>query len=225
MLVQMICEFCGREHEGKYASGRFCNEKCARSFPSKNNKINIYKKISTSLKKNAKINPNYGFKGKHFSEESLKKLSDSHKKAAEEKYKKVVETHSFEELPKKYKIRFLFKENGNNCQECGFKYTDEKTGKGPYEIHHLDGNNNNWIKENLKILCLICHWKTKNYRFRNGVHKKESILKFTKSRLAKMEYKIVDVDTNKILSYHHNIHNAENKLKKYSNLNVKIEKK
>lgn len=30
----MICEFCHREHDGSYGSGRFCSEKCARSFSS-----------------------------------------------------------------------------------------------------------------------------------------------------------------------------------------------
>ena len=31
----MICENCGKEHIGKYASGRFCCEKCARAFSTK----------------------------------------------------------------------------------------------------------------------------------------------------------------------------------------------
>lgn len=28
----MICEFCGKEHNGSYGSGRFCSSKCARAF-------------------------------------------------------------------------------------------------------------------------------------------------------------------------------------------------
>ena len=31
----MICENCGKEHDGSYASGRFCSLKCARSFSTK----------------------------------------------------------------------------------------------------------------------------------------------------------------------------------------------
>ena len=32
----MICENCGKEHDGSYGSGRFCSKECARSFSSKN---------------------------------------------------------------------------------------------------------------------------------------------------------------------------------------------
>lgn len=34
----MICENCGKEHDGSYGSGRFCCKKCARSFSTKNKK-------------------------------------------------------------------------------------------------------------------------------------------------------------------------------------------
>ena len=56
----MICENCGKEHDGSYGSGRFCSKFCAKSFSTKNddNKIKetnciecgksiyIYKRIS-----------------------------------------------------------------------------------------------------------------------------------------------------------------------------------
>lgn len=32
----MICENCGKEHDGTYGSGRFCSKECARSYSSKN---------------------------------------------------------------------------------------------------------------------------------------------------------------------------------------------
>lgn len=34
----MICENCGKEHDGSYGSGRFCCKECARSFSTKNKK-------------------------------------------------------------------------------------------------------------------------------------------------------------------------------------------
>ena len=34
----MICENCGKEHDGFYGSGRFCSKECARSYSSKQNK-------------------------------------------------------------------------------------------------------------------------------------------------------------------------------------------
>lgn len=32
----MICENCGKEHDGTYASGRFCSKECAKSYSTKN---------------------------------------------------------------------------------------------------------------------------------------------------------------------------------------------
>ena len=32
----MICENCGKEHDGSYGSGRFCCKSCAISFTNKN---------------------------------------------------------------------------------------------------------------------------------------------------------------------------------------------
>lgn len=33
---RFICENCGLEHNGNYGSGRFCSEKCAKSYSTKN---------------------------------------------------------------------------------------------------------------------------------------------------------------------------------------------
>lgn len=52
----MICENCGKEHDGSYGSGRFCSEKCARSFSTLKNRKEIGNKISNSLRNSDKIN-------------------------------------------------------------------------------------------------------------------------------------------------------------------------
>ena len=41
----MICENCGKTHDGKYASGRFCSKHCAKSFSSKKCKNKFIEKI------------------------------------------------------------------------------------------------------------------------------------------------------------------------------------
>lgn len=46
-----MCENCGLEHNGDYGSGRFCNNKCARSFSTKKDREQINKKVSEKLKK------------------------------------------------------------------------------------------------------------------------------------------------------------------------------
>ena len=45
----IICEFCNLEHDGSYASGRFCSKKCSTSFSSNVNKNIKNLKISKSL--------------------------------------------------------------------------------------------------------------------------------------------------------------------------------
>lgn len=45
----MICENCGKEHDGSLRSGRFCSIRCARSFASKLNRSEKNKKISLAL--------------------------------------------------------------------------------------------------------------------------------------------------------------------------------
>ena len=45
------CEYCNEEHEGLYGSGRFCNQKCARGFSSKEKREEINLKVSQKLRK------------------------------------------------------------------------------------------------------------------------------------------------------------------------------
>ena len=45
----MICENCGKEHDGTYGSGRFCCSKCARSFSTKNDDNNQQKETVCNI--------------------------------------------------------------------------------------------------------------------------------------------------------------------------------
>jgi hypothetical protein len=45
----MLCEYCQQEHNGAYASGRFCSSICARGFSSSNNRAERNEKIRTAL--------------------------------------------------------------------------------------------------------------------------------------------------------------------------------
>ena len=47
----MDCENCNKNHSGSYASGRFCSEKCARSYATKSKRKEINKKVSKILSK------------------------------------------------------------------------------------------------------------------------------------------------------------------------------
>lgn len=55
----MLCEKCGIEHDGSYGSGRFCSQKCARSFSTSKNRDVINTKISVSLRNSDKLGHKY----------------------------------------------------------------------------------------------------------------------------------------------------------------------
>ena len=45
-----ICENCGEEHSGDFATGRFCSISCSCSFGTKQNRTDINNKVSETLK-------------------------------------------------------------------------------------------------------------------------------------------------------------------------------
>ena len=55
--VKFICLYCNIEHDGEYATGRFCSAKCAKGYSSmvKREETNI--KVSATLKEHYKDNP------------------------------------------------------------------------------------------------------------------------------------------------------------------------
>ena len=58
--------------------------------------------------------------------------------------------------------RKWLREEISNCEECGLsEWMDNPL---VLEMHHIDGNNKNNKKENLKLLCPNCHSQTDNWR-------------------------------------------------------------
>ncbi|MEK6887108.1 MAG: hypothetical protein AABW88_04720, partial [Nanoarchaeota archaeon] len=46
----MNCEYCNKEHDGNFATGRFCNIICSRGFATKNKRKEINEKVGKELK-------------------------------------------------------------------------------------------------------------------------------------------------------------------------------
>ena len=59
----------------------------------------------------------------------------------------------------------LLLERGHQCEDC--KLVEWKSQPIPLELEHIDGNNKNDIRENLKLLCCNCHALTPTWRGRN----------------------------------------------------------
>jgi predicted nucleic acid-binding Zn ribbon protein len=159
------CLKCGKET----SNPKFCSQRCNASYNTKGRILTEEQKEKIRLSVLKKLYPDGNFparKKKTFLKYRYKDI------------KFLSENNLFNEATINQKKRILYYEKGNRCEICGYEYTDEKTGKGPFEIHHIDGDNKNWNRENLKIYCLNCHWKTPNYRFRNRKHTEESKEKF-----------------------------------------------
>jgi hypothetical protein len=60
--------------------------------------------------------------------------------------------------------RYLFSKYGAGCTICGWNKVNPVTQRIPLEIDHIDGNSENNIEANLRILCPNCHSLTPSYR-------------------------------------------------------------
>jgi len=149
----MTCQNCNIELLAVYGSGRFCSLKCARSF-------------STKKKREQRII----FCDCGFQCNSVQQLQN-HK----------IETHKtkFEDLKKDFtRKKWLLKERGRKCEICGIT---EWCGKEtPITIDHIDGNPNNNLKENLRLICPNCHAQTETFCSKNSRNK------YSKSDRAKL---------------------------------------
>lgn len=69
----------------------------------------------------------------------------------------------FDKLGRSKRHERLFEEARFKCSQCEYSKTRD-CGSHILEIDHIDGNPNNNIKENLRVLCPNCHALTKTFR-------------------------------------------------------------
>ena len=164
----MICENCGKEHDGSFGSGRFCSKFCSISFGNKNRKRTkeqqkvINKKISEGVKKYNENNHkeiiyyNYICEkcGKEFTSAKIKngrKIHCNNCKRKVNHFKDINQISSIKELSKRTITKILIRAN-KGCSICGW---NEST----CDIHHIiqrkDGGSNNM--DNLILVCPNCH--------------------------------------------------------------------
>jgi DNA-directed RNA polymerase subunit L len=77
--------------------------------------------------------------------------------------------------------RFLLEKYDGKCCLCGWAKKHPVTGKVPIEIDHLDGNSENNLEKNLRLLCPNCHSLTTSFKNLNKgkgrIWRKEKYLK------------------------------------------------
>ena len=73
------------------------------------------------------------------------------------------EIKPFDSLVRRESIKKrLLMERRHQCEECGnIEWNNQII---PLELEHIDGNNRNNSRENLKLLCPNCHAQTPTYR-------------------------------------------------------------
>jgi 5-methylcytosine-specific restriction endonuclease McrA len=114
-------------------------------------------------------------------------IRTTRKSAVKQKRKEI----SFETCKPATKKMFLVEERGYKCESCS---NSEWLGKQiPLELEHIDGNNRNNDRSNLKLLCPNCHAFTPTYRGRN---------------INKGKKKVSDSELKTALSRHKNIRQA-----------------
>lgn len=161
-----LCENCAQEHDGTFASGRFCSEGCARSFASKSKREEINKKVSAKLKGRPSNRSHEDF------------VAAATKRTQE--FLRELPNKDFNSLPYETKrIRVLLEQNF--C--CAFCKRSEWMGRPLIlELDHEDGNKKNNSRSNLRMLCPDCHSSTPTWRGRKLSFQSQSIAGLEKQK-------------------------------------------
>lgn len=160
-----ICPKCSTEH---HKHGTFCSRKCAnsRTFSdeSKKKRGETYSLWYKSLTEKEKEEYN--------SKKTTKEVRQKRKENLERKY----ENTPFAELPYSRKKSKVLKEQNNQCLTCGLSEWLNNPIK--FELDHIDGNTENNIRTNLRVLCPNCHSQTPTFRkgFKNKSPSEDDII-------------------------------------------------
>jgi Zn finger protein HypA/HybF involved in hydrogenase expression len=78
--------------------------------------------------------------------------------------------------------KYLFEKYENKCSICGWNKVNPHSGRFSLEIDHIDGDSENSIESNLRLLCPNCHSLTPHFRNLNkGKGRKWRMNKYKKN--------------------------------------------
>lgn len=86
-----------------------------------------------------------------------------------EKYKQdnsIAKSSKWGQIPNQLR-RYIFEKFENKCCLCGWSEINPYTNTLPLEIDHIDGNSENNLENNLRLICPNCHSLTFTYRGAN----------------------------------------------------------
>lgn len=160
----MNCEQCGDDHDGSYASGRFCTSVCAKTFSSNANKATRLLNMSIALKGKTRARPatdlvksTYGF-----SNEERKSAVEKRAVLSEKRWR----TAEFNLIQKsRVRDRILLEQDGK-CACCGI----DQTWNGmhlKFQLDHISGDKSDESRLNLRMICANCHTQTPTFCSKN----------------------------------------------------------
>jgi len=163
----MLCEYgCKNEAKFKMTSGKMCCESHYSKCPE------LRKKNSEGLSKAHKRGVKFGFNG---DSKSCKSMISNWRVTQQ----KIQDALPFEQKSLAEQYRIVLREQNGKCLFCGIDSWNDKSLK--LHMDHIDGNNLNNERINLRYLCPNCHSQTETYCGRNIVNqniKKVSDLEF-----------------------------------------------
>jgi 5-methylcytosine-specific restriction endonuclease McrA len=161
-----FCLFCRTQIPYEGRRGKFCNKSCAASY--NNAGVNRHADHLSELPSCSCGKPR---------RRQNKYCDDCIEKRVYNKYLTLEETRD-----DRVRKRIIVEERGNQCQVCGIVDWMGKPIK--LELDHIDGNTDNNLRENLRLICPNCHSQTETYKGAN-TGKNSSRQKMRRKRYAK----------------------------------------
>lgn len=154
------CETCLNEHDGTFASGRFCCLRCSKSFSTKATRKDVNLRVSAALRKKILYCV--------ICQKVLYRTDgDTYKHCRE--HRNIQGKDIPFNLLKNDKSRKsrLVRERGWRCEhpDCGIEIWLKQ--KAPIQLDHINGDVTDNRKENLRLLCANCHALTSTFCGKN----------------------------------------------------------
>ena len=155
----MKCEKCDRDHDGLFASGRFCSRSCANSRV-----FSDESRQKKSLANKERIQTKGGWGVLLLSPEKIGRTS-------KQAWKRKLFEDDFDSMFFDRKRKRVIAEQENQCLLCSV--SEWRGVKLSLEIDHINGRRGDDRRENLRALCPNCHSICPTWRGQNKKQNKE----------------------------------------------------
>jgi hypothetical protein len=178
----ITCEYCLKEHEGKYGSGRFCRKECSRAFSTKAKRKEINERVAKKLRnRDFSFLESKRFTGRKHTEESKLKISLSLKICGRRISDELVFVinSSYPNVAKSRAAKII----PDICTLCGLKaFWQGKVLR--LQIDHINGDKKDSRWENLRKLCPNCHSQTETWGCKFHTEETKKKISLTKRHLS-----------------------------------------